>query len=348
VTNTGNTTLGSVSVADTQSAPAGPLTSGPTCPQSTLAPAASQTCTGTYKVTQADLDNGSVNDSAVGQGTVPGSTTPTVSAPSTTTVPAVASPALLVVKSAVPTTVAKAGQVIDLSFVVTNTGNVTVGNVAVNDTQNPPAGALTTGPTCPQSSLAPAASETCTATYKVTQADVDNGKVDDSAVATGTTPDGGDTTSPPSTATVSIPPSPSLTVLKSASPATVSEVGQAVTYSFLVTNTGNVTEKDITLTDTQSAPAGALTSGPACPQSSLAPGASETCTGTYLVTAADVKNGKIHDTAVATGTTPGGTKVSTPPATATVAVQPPPPTSKPGAPQAPTSPIIHTTTPVTG
>jgi hypothetical protein len=86
VTNTGKQTLSNVSVTDIQMAPAGELTSGPTCPKQTLTPGAAMNCTGTYKVRQADVDHGNVNDSAIAHGTPPHG--PAVdSAPSDATVP---------------------------------------------------------------------------------------------------------------------------------------------------------------------------------------------------------------------------------------------------------------------
>jgi uncharacterized repeat protein (TIGR01451 family) len=247
------------------------------------------------------------------------------------------------VKSATPAKVSKLGDVISYSFLVTNTGNVTLTKVSVTDSQVAPAGALTSGPTCPSLTLAVGASETCTGTYTVTQADFDNGSVNDSALASGIPP-GGTTpvTSPPSKASVPAAQDPALTVVKTASPATVSHAGDLVSLTFGVTNTGNVTLSHVTVTDTQTAPAGPLSSGPSCPQSTLVPGASETCTGAYLVTQADVNNGKINDTAVASGLPPGSTTpVSSPPATATVGVL----TS---APPAAVSPINNSTVPVTG
>ena len=71
-----------------------------------------------------------------------------------------------------------AGDTIDYSFVVTNTGNVTLDPVSVDD---PLVGAVS----CPVSSLAPGASTTCSATYVLTQADVDAGSVTNTATATG-------------------------------------------------------------------------------------------------------------------------------------------------------------------
>jgi hypothetical protein len=70
--------------------------------------------------------------------------------------------------------------------------------------------------------------------------------------------------------------------------------------------------------------------GAACPQSSLAPGKAETCTGSYTVAAADVAAGKVTDTATATATATsffGNVVLSNP---STVTVRPPWPASVTG------------------
>ena len=64
--------------------------------------------------------------------------------------------------------------------------------------------------------------------------------------------------------------------MKSASIATFAAPGTPVTYSYEVTNTGNVTLTSIAVID----PLPAL-STVTCPVASLLPGASETCTATY-------------------------------------------------------------------
>ena len=81
---------------------------------------------------------------------------------------------------------------------MTNTGNVTITGIVVNDAQ------LDAAAVCPVTTLAPGASTTCTGTHTITQAEVDAGTVDNSATATGTPPGGGTTTSAPDTTSTPI------------------------------------------------------------------------------------------------------------------------------------------------
>src|SRR5690606_17205123 len=80
------------------------------------------------------------------------------------------------------------GNTITYSFKVVNTGDVVLNNVFVND----PLQGLSAITPSSVSSLAIGAETTFTATYIVTQADVDNGKIDNTATATGTPPIGND------------------------------------------------------------------------------------------------------------------------------------------------------------
>ena len=99
----------------------------------------------------------------------------------------------------------------------------------------------------------------------MTQADLDNGSINDSAIASGSPPSGPPVDSPPSTATVPVTQSPALSIVKSVTapppPASVNAVGQTVTYHFTVTNTGNVGLTGVSVDDTQEPPAGSLASG---------------------------------------------------------------------------------------
>ncbi|HET9092211.1 MAG TPA: glycine-rich protein [Acidimicrobiales bacterium] len=105
--------------------------------------------------------------------------------------------------SSSPNPVTAAGQKITYDFTLANTGNVALSDVAVVDTQAIAGEKLTSGPTCQESVLAAGASETCTAVFTVTTADLTAGAVKDSAVARGTDPAGATVTS--NVSTLSIP-----------------------------------------------------------------------------------------------------------------------------------------------
>ena len=306
MTNSGNVTINDLVIADVLASPAGPVPVV-SCPTTTLVPGAGTTCTASYVTTQADIDNGSVTDTATATGDAPDGSD--VSSPlSSASVSVTQSPGLTVVKTASPATVSAAGQSITYSYAVTNTGNVTVTGIGVSDTQAAPAGA-TSPVSCPSTSLAAGASMRCTATYTATQADLDHGSIGDTATASGTAPDGSSVISPPAPATVAVTANPSLQVTKSASTLNVSAVGQVVTYSFLVNNDGNQTVSGIAVSDVFTSPAGDPSPVVACPQTTLAPGATMTCTATHTVTQADFNNGFLSNAATASGTSPSGAQV---------------------------------------
>ncbi|MFF3443385.1 hypothetical protein [Streptosporangium sp. NPDC002721] len=317
IVNAGNATLTGVGVADTAFSGSGtpPVV---TCPVTTLAPQASTTCTSTYTVTQADLNAGSIVNTATASGTTPTGAVITSNA-STATVTAEAVLSLTLVKTASPSTVTAAGQTITYSYLVTNIGNVAVTDVRVADTA-PPGSGVPAVVTCPVTTLAPQASTTCTGTYTVTQTDIDAGSIVNTATAFGTSPTGPPVASPPSTATVTVTPNPGLTLSKTAAPRRVSAAGQRITYSYLVTNTGNVTLTDLGLRDT-----GRGSGVPAvitCPVTTLAPQASTTCTGIYVVRRADINAGVIVNTATASGRSLSGPVVTSSESTAAVVVAP--------------------------
>lgn len=299
------------------------------CPAGPVAPDATVTCTATYTATQADVDAGSISNTATGTGTPPGGfPVPPVSPPSQITVPAPPAPSLTVVKTADEAAQADlvVGQEITYSFLVTNTGNVTLKDVTVNEGNFSGAGELG-DVVCPAeaASLAPAAVITCTATYTVVQEDVDAGSITNTATATGTPP--GTTpppVSPPSGVTVPTPNAPAMTVLKTASTDKVTTVGQVLTYSFFLTNTGNVTLTNVSAVEGEFTGTGDL-SAVTCPAeaASLAPAMSVTCTATYTVTLADLNAGTITNTATGTGTTPGGPAINSAPSTVKLAAQAP-------------------------
>jgi uncharacterized repeat protein (TIGR01451 family) len=305
VENTGNVTLEDITITD-----ALPGLSG-ISPASvpSLAPGATAVFTASYTITQSDVDNGSVGNTATATGTFDGDD---YTSSDTETVTAAQGPAISLDKSASPGSYSAAGEEITYTFTVENTGNVTLEDITITDALPGLSGIS------PASvpSLAPGATAVFTASYTITQSDVDNGSVGNTATATGTF-DGDDYTSS-DTETVTAAQGPAISLDKSASPGSYSAAGEEITYTFTVENTGNVTLEDITITDALPGLSGI---SPASVPS-LAPGATAVFTASYTITQSDVDNGSVGNTATATGTFDGDDYTSSDTETVTAAQGP--------------------------
>ena len=214
--------------------------------------------------------------------------------------------------------------VITFSFTVQNTGNVALSGVTVADQLVAPAGPAVSV-SCPASTLARGASMVCTSSpYAVTQADVDAGAVRNTATASGAPPTGAAVVTAPSS-TLTPTPGPGITVAKSADLEDhdgdrLADVGETVDYTFVVTNTGATTLRDVEVDDGRLAALGLPVE---CPTSSLGPGLAMTCTSaTYVVVQSDIDAGLVVNLATSTGTTPAGVEVTSPPSTSQVSVDP--------------------------
>ena len=282
VTNTGNVTLHdsiSITVNDNKAAAICPA-----LPAGGLAPAAWITCSATYTIQQSDLDAGSLTN--VASATDGTTTSPT----DTVTVPATQSPALALIKSASPATYTTAGQTIAYSYELKNTGNVTLaGPFTVTDDK--------ATVTCPAvASLAPNATLTCTASYTITQADLDARSVKNTAQGHASFNDA-PVDSNSDDEMVTAEQKPALTLIKTASPSTYDAANQTISYSYKLTNTGNVTlvgpfsvaDDKTTVTCTQPA------------DGALSPGEEMTCQANYVITQADLDDGSVTNTAKAKG-----------------------------------------------
>ncbi|MFE4669361.1 hypothetical protein ACFRI7_31520 [Streptomyces sp. NPDC056716] len=277
VTNSGATTLTDITVSDDH-------VTGIICPQTSLASGESMTCTGTYTITDADGQAGSVTNTATATGDSGG--TPVTSPPDDVTLPVTPGPSLGIEKSADTSQVYQVGDEVPYTYTVTNTGDVQLTGITVDDDR-------VNGVTCETTTLAPGANTTCTGTYTVTAEDVLRGTVTNVATAQGTT-DGTTVTSPPDEETITVvtPAEPGLSLEKTVDASRVYRPGDQVTYTYTVTNTGGTELTGIAVTDNR-------VSDVTCQNTTLAPGESTTCSGTYTVTQADAKKGKVTNTAVA-------------------------------------------------
>ena len=284
VANTGNVTLTGVVVTDD-------LIASVSCPKTVLAPAEAMQCTATYTVTQADVDAGEVINNASVSGNPP--TGPPTSTPDSETVDGSGAPELTFAKRAIDTSFASEGDVLDFEFDVENSGDVTLSNIVITDD-------LIATVNCPLTTLAPTQTMVCSASYTVTQADVDSGAVTNNAAANADTPDGTPIPEGTDTVTVTGDQTPSMTVDKQATTSDFTMVGDVLDYTYLVTNTGNVTISAISVSDD-------LIASVSCPATTLLPGADMTCTASYSVSQDDIDNGSVTNNVDVTGTPAGGT-----------------------------------------
>ncbi len=140
-----------------------------TCDPVTLAPGATTSCQFEYTATQADVDAGSLTNSASVVGTPPSG--PDVSDTDAVTLTATAAPGISLTKTTSDSLVA--GGTITYDLEAENTGNVTLTGVQISEGL---VGASVVG-TCDPVTLAPGATTTCSFEYTATQADVDAGSL---------------------------------------------------------------------------------------------------------------------------------------------------------------------------
>jgi LysM repeat protein len=135
------------------------------------------TCASSYTITQVDLDAGSATNIATA--TVNG-----INSNQAVTTVAIVQPEILkLTKTAAPATYDRVGQAIAYTYVITNNGAESLGpgQFIVTDS------GISTPINCGEATLVLASNETvtCSATYTVTQADMDTDSVSTSAIASG-------------------------------------------------------------------------------------------------------------------------------------------------------------------
>lgn len=309
VTNTGNTTLTGVGIADPLDGLSA-LTFG-AWPAATgvLLPGQAVSATATYTLTQADVDAGRVDNTATTTGTTPAGAP--VTDTDAATVPTAGQPGIALVKTgALPNeSTGAVGDLIGYNFVLTNTGSLTLSGVTLTDALQGLSEITYGSWPAAAGTLAPGQSVTATATYALTQADVDAGTVDNTATAAGT-PSTGTPVSDEDGTTVVVPQTPRIDLVKTGNVTSgTGALGDTVTYEFTATNTGNVTLTGVGVTD-ELVGLGALSYEWPAATGTLLPGEAVTATATYRLTQANIDAGFVDNTATVTGTPPTGAPVS--------------------------------------
>ena len=295
VTNDGNLTLTNVTVEDELTGNTGRNA----WTIDTFAPGETQTFETSYVVTEADVLAGRVVNNATGTATDP--TNP--DEPKTPVTPGekedpveAPNPGLTVVKTSDKTGQVKLGDEITYTITVTNNGNVTISGVKLNDSL--------TGDNWTLGDIKPGEIVTRTTTYTVTEADILAGKIENHAIAAGKDPNGNDITDEGEKTVTTEESKPHITVTKETTSTPKNgetyALGEEITYKITAKNTGNLTLKDVVVSDELTGNTGDKAFKI---DGEFKPGDEKTFETSYTVTEADL--GKtVVNVATATGKTP--------------------------------------------
>ena len=310
VHNTGNVTLTNIMIEDPL--PGLVLSGGPI----TLTPGGIDllTFTGRLELTQDQVDAGTVVNQATVTGTDPFGDPVTdlsgvvVGDDSPTVTPLVEEPGIVLIKMADASAFQSPTLPMDeisYTFTVINSGNVTLTNVRLTDVLP---GIVISGDPIPVMLPGATDTDTFTATYRISQDDIVAGFVENSATITGTPPSGPDVTDLSGTdassddpTVVPIVQSPAIDLVKTVDTVPLLDgaaVGEEITYSFVVTNTGNMPLTGIVIADDLVGIN--LTGGPI----SLLPGEfdDDSFSATYEIRQEDIDAGEVINLATVTGT----------------------------------------------
>ncbi len=278
---------------------------------------------GEYKVTQADVDSGSVSNIAKVTAVSPqgkpvednsGSTTindqPTVT-------PIAQSGKVALIKAVNGSGPYALDSTITYAFTVVNTGTVALSGVMLDDPKL--IGGLSSlkeGDLNKNGKLDVGEIWTYTGSYKVQQSDIDAGSVVNLCTVTAKDPQGNEVSDKSGSAinnnnptTTQVNRSAKIAIVKNVVSSGPFRIGNDIEYSFTVRNTGNVTLSTPVVTDTRLNLSPVYQSGDTNGNEKLDVGEEWIFTGHYVVTRTDVNNGTVRNTAIATAYDPQGNPV---------------------------------------
>ena len=325
VENTGQVEISNVTV-DESALPG--CTVSPSSPV-TLAPGASQEYTATYKITQADIDKKTVHNVAIAHGEWVGGDIDSNEDTADVTINAV--PHISIEKTTdnpvIPLEDAKPGTVITYHFLITNDGHQTLTDVNINDhlanIENVAIDWETSSDkSTDDGTLAPNETVKGSATYTITQADIDVRHVTNVANAESKDPSNQPVNSDDDDVTTEIETKDELTVDKTVDKDVIEgdEIapGTLLTYTIVITNTGNRTVSDVSLEDQLEGIDGPVidwstSTDETTGEGVLLPGESVTATATYTLTQNDIDMAEVINVVIAHGTDPDGEPVDSDP-----------------------------------
>ncbi|MCL2653737.1 MAG: hypothetical protein FWD63_08145 [Propionibacteriaceae bacterium] len=310
VSNTGTAPITNLAVTNLNFTGLGTLAAA-ACPVTDLLPGASTTCkTSYYFATNANAPTGKLTVTNFAHATngpgpcgLTGPAGPGIGQlcvvtfyNSNQTTLTIAPPPLVLTSSIDATDLPAAGQDVNYTFMVTNNSTTALTGLTVATTNS--FSHVAAAATCATQSLAVGASTTCHATYTVTADDITRGYTVSNATASGIDSTGATIDS--NEAGYLIQGLPVLTLTTTADK-TALVVGQTINYSFAVANTGTAQVTDLVIRGDAFTGAGTLPK-PICLATDLMPGASTTCTTSYVVTSADQTRGTLTTTSTANAT----------------------------------------------
>lgn len=195
------------------------------------------------------------------------------------------------------TTFTQAGEIINYEYVLTNTGATPLeGPVTVQDSPREVACPPLTTIGNQDDYLDQNETITCTAAYMITDSDVTTGSVTNIAVAT----INGITSNQAGVTLNYGQPQPSsvMTLTKMASSQTYGQVGETISYTYIITNVGNepLGPAQFTINDDR---VGQFNCGPDA--TTIAPAQTLSCSASYLITQDDMNAASVTNSATATG-----------------------------------------------
>ena len=258
ITNAGDITLTTVTVVDDNGTPGDGGDDLIVCAGITLAAEATASCSRGVTLTQTTINTAAVTGKDPLDNDVTGSDSTAVN---------VISPAIEVAVTPNQTTV-YSGQVVTYTYQITNTGDITLTAVTVVDDNGTPGDGGDDLIVCAGITLAAEATTSCSCSATRTQTTISI------VTVTGKDPLDNDVTGSDSTAVNVI--SPAIEVAVTPSQTTIHS-GEVVTYTYQITNTGDITLTNVTVVDDNGTPGKSDDDVTVCADMTLTAGATQNC-----------------------------------------------------------------------